>query len=90
MREIKIDEYSYAEGSQRAWIFMLQICLKHIDTTDQTKTHPLFEKSRLILERAEAIQQLRSLCADFGDNDWDDNLHLADIIEKHLGKHLYK
>jgi hypothetical protein len=32
---------------------------------------------------------LRNLCRDFGDNDWDDDLHLADVVEKHLGRHLY-
>lgn len=46
------------------------------------------EKSNLILERAEAIATLRSMCAEYGDNDWDDNLHLADILKKHLHSHL--
>lgn len=27
---------------------------------------------------------LRQVCDEFGDNDWPDNLHLADVIEKHL------
>lgn len=27
---------------------------------------------------------LRSECADLGDNNWPDNLHLGDVIEKHL------
>jgi len=35
-------------------------------------------------ERAETLMLLRELCGDFGDNDWPDNLHLVDIIEKHL------
>lgn len=40
------------------------------------------------LERSETISCLRHLCAKYGDNDWDDDLHLVDIIEKHLIKHL--
>ena len=31
---------------------------------------------------------LRSECADLGDNDWSDNLHLADVVEKHLVRHV--
>ena len=37
-------------------------------------------------ERLATINALRSLCEEFGDNDWPDNLHLADVIEKHLGR----
>jgi hypothetical protein len=40
-------------------------------------------------EREMTIVALRSLCAEFGDNDWPDDLHLADVVEKHLGKHLH-
>jgi len=39
-------------------------------------------------ERNDAIVMLRQVCEDWGDNDWADNLHLADIIEKHLWRHL--
>jgi hypothetical protein len=39
-------------------------------------------------ERKEAIAKLREVCEEFGDNDWEDSLHLADIIEKHLYLHL--
>lgn len=42
----------------------------------------------LVDERAETIFILRIICKDHGDNDWEDDLHLADIIDKHLGKHL--
>ena len=39
-------------------------------------------------ERADAISALRRICERHGDNDWTDDLNLADIIEKHLGRHL--
>lgn len=43
---------------------------------------------RLQRERDEAVKVLRDLCEHHGDNDWPDDLHLADAIDKHLGKHL--
>ena len=47
------------------------------------------EQAALLTERQRAIVALRELCAKFGDNDWPDDLYLADIIEKHLGRHLW-
>lgn len=35
-------------------------------------------------ERMDVVALLRRLCAEFGDNDWSDSLHLSDVIEKHL------
>lgn len=40
------------------------------------------------IERREAITMLRSICHDYGDNDWPDDLHITDIIDKHLYRHL--
>jgi hypothetical protein len=39
-------------------------------------------------ERAETIRLLRRVCRDHGDLDWTDELHLADIISKHLVRYL--
>lgn len=44
--------------------------------------------AQLTSERLGAIQALRKTCEYFGDNNWEPNLHLADIIEKHLYRHL--
>ena len=46
------------------------------------------DKASLLIERQAAIAALREVCAVFGDNDWPDDLYLADIIEKHLAPHL--
>lgn len=43
-------------------------------------------RDRLWAERVAAIATLRIECAEYDDNDWPDNLHLADIIEKHLAR----
>jgi hypothetical protein len=42
----------------------------------------------LVIEREEAIVALRAVCTDHGDIDWTPDLHLADIIEKHLHRPL--
>ena len=39
-------------------------------------------------ERLMVVAALRRVCEEHGDNDWPDNLHLADVIEKHLARHL--
>lgn len=39
-------------------------------------------------ERDEAVKVLRRVCAVSGDNNWPDDLHLADVIDKHLEWHL--
>ena len=41
------------------------------------------------IERKAIAAQLRIACDDFGDNDWGENLHLVDVIDKHLVRHLW-
>ena len=77
------EEKAYIAGGRSAWRLMLQTALQHLgyDRAEATE-------KRWILEREEAISRLRDLCGKFGDNDWPNELHLADIIDKHLGRHL--
>lgn len=74
---------SFVSGQRTAWMSLLSRCLKELSINED------ISKEALILEREDAIQALRSLCADHGDNDWEEDLHLADVINKHLGNHLY-
>jgi hypothetical protein len=46
------------------------------------------DKNSWVSERMDAVAMLRQVCAEWGDNDWPDGLHLGDIIEKHLWRHL--
>ena len=46
------------------------------------------EIDKRLKEREVAVAALRELCGEYGDNDWADDLHLADVIEKHLRRHL--
>lgn len=45
-------------------------------------------KSRWVIERTELLQSLRNYCAEYGDTDFSDKLHLVDIFEEHLIRHL--
>ncbi len=53
-------------------------------------TDPVVALAHAVEERQGAISKLRDLCAQFGDNDWPDELHLEDVIERHLARHLYE
>ena len=78
------EELAYKQGSRTTWSQILQECLMQLGYDDQ-----VVQRANYITEREGAITQLRELCRYFGDNDWDENLHLADIIEKHLARHLW-
>lgn len=77
------DEQHYSLGHRRAYLSMLNECLRQLDYDD-----PVRENAALIAEREQAIQMLRQVCERFGDNDWDPDLNLEDIIAKHLWNHL--
>lgn len=80
-----MDKKSYEQGSKMAWSRMLQECCHELGYLDSE-----VQKINWIAEREAAISILRSVCESYGDNDWDNNLHLADIIEKHLWRHIEK
>lgn len=77
------EERVYIQGERRAWATMLDDCLKNLGYNGDEN-----ERIGWITEREEAISVLRRLCADYGDNDWDENLSLADILTKHLEDYL--
>ncbi len=70
-----MSEAMYLLGQQSVWCEILRMTIKNLPEADQ-------EKFRL--ERLETIAWLRIYCEDYGDNDWPDELHLTDIINKHL------
>lgn len=78
-----IHEPSYEIGYRQAWRHVLGEAVRALgyDTPEATKV-------AWISEREAAIAQLREVCAEYGDNDWGNNLHLADIIGKHLARYL--
>lgn len=72
----------YTEGCKAIYKRLLDIAIMGLGQKQ-------VDAARLLSERAEAIAVLRDLCESHGDNDWPATLNLADIIDKHLGKHLY-
>ncbi len=77
------EKLAYIQGKRMAWAAMLDECIKNLGyDSDESK------RAGWIVEREQAIIALRRLCAEHGDNDWPDNLDLADILEKHLEAHL--
>lgn len=77
------EETAYAQGYRAAWSSVLSTALRNLGY-DSLET----QQAAWVVEREEAIQKLRGLCREHGDNNWPDELNLADIIEKHLGDYL--
>ena len=77
-----MSEQDYMRGSKSAYRNIMLTCLGHLKADHEVRL------ARCIAERDEAITVLRQICKVHGDNDWEDELHLADIIDKHLGRHL--
>jgi len=75
----QIKELAYTEGSRLAWTTMLRECIRHLGYEN-----PDVKKIGWIVEREEAIRELRQICEEFGDLDWENDLHLSDIIAKHI------
>lgn len=79
-----MNEQDYTQGRKAAYRNMLRLCMKELSGEKE------IDAARLLSERESAISTLRDVCERFGDNDWENNLHLSDIIEKHLWRHLEK
>lgn len=80
------EEQAYIEGGRRARINLLSVLLHELGAAND----PLVEHTKWVQEKQETIAALRSVCSEFGDNDWSDDLYLPDVIEKHLARYLRK
>lgn len=76
-------EQGYIAGSRAANAKLLAHAL-----TELGYSSPEWTEKRWLIEREATLATLRRLCAEYGDNDWPDDLCLTDIIEKHLEPHL--
>lgn len=77
-------EKIYMQGEKYAYQNMIRKCQHELRAMDAK----LPTREQFAEERIETVAVLRRLCAEFGDNDWDDDLHLSDVIDKHLGRYL--
>lgn len=73
------EEAAYVLGQKAVWISILRQACRELGVDD-----PEAAKARWVVERAETVQMLRKYCEEHGDNQWPDNLHLADVVEKRL------
>lgn len=80
-------ERGYIEGHRQAWTGLLQQAIHEL-RGDGAGLDPLVRIAALIRELEETRAVLRRACEDFGDNEWPDNLWLADALDKHLVRHL--
>jgi hypothetical protein len=86
------EEKIFERGSRAVYRELLGVALRGLGVAD-APNDPFAAQRRigaLESEDADARAQLRILCKDFGDNDWEDDDHLGDVIDKHLGKHLHR
>ncbi len=77
------DESAFDRGRRAAWIRQLRDAIRNLGIENNEAAD-----AARILERVGAVRELREVCGEFGDNDWADGLDLADVVEKHLGRHL--
>lgn len=71
------EEQAYSLGSDRAWLSILKEALRNLGLKEQSE-------HQWKAERAETVLKLRAICMDHGDNEWPDDLHLVDVLDKHL------
>lgn len=77
-----MSEKDYTDGRRMSLIGVVRHCLRELGTNYD------ISKLSMITEREEAISKPREICEEHGDNDWPNDLHLVDILEKHLLRHL--
>ena len=78
------EEQIYIQGERAVWNSLLRECLKNLGyDSDEANS------AKWVVEREAVVIQLRDVCETFGDNEWDESLYLADVVEKHLAKHLF-
>lgn len=77
----KKESIAYDQGNRAAWQALLKKCFVELGYDGKPDAVLL---KQLINEREAVIQSLRSLCREFGDNEWTEDLNLQDVIEKHL------
>ena len=75
------EEEAYSRGSAMAWRLMLGECLRQLglDGLNHERALALIADTRIAL---------RTICAEYGDNDWPDHLHPQDVIDNHLRPYL--
>lgn len=83
--EERIDR-AYVEGSRMANRLMLGRIVLELGGNPEEDAK--LEAARLRLQLEDTRRALRVVYEKHGDNDWPDDLHLADVVTKHLEPYL--
>lgn len=78
------EQQAYTEGERAVWTRLLGECLRNLGYDE-----PTVQAVAWVKEREAIVAQLRQVCRDFGNNDWPDDLSLADVIDKYLAGPLH-
>lgn len=76
-------DQKWTAGNRAAWSRILTLAARELSGEERSLGAALSE-----LE--DARRALRELCDELGCNDWPDDLHIGDVIEKHLARHLHE
>jgi len=76
-----VSEQDYLNGRRSAMLSTLRHCLRELATEDVD-----LSEARAVAVLAETKLALRNVCKRHGCDDWPDDLHPADVLEKHLGR----
>lgn len=82
------NERHWINGHRAAWRGLLGQAIRELRGDGVEAEDPELRAAVLLAQLEDVRAALRRVCEDHGDNDWPDNLHLGDVIEKHLGRHL--
>lgn len=84
------DEGNYIRGNRAAyWRILLHVLGELRERETDTDVEKLQRELGHAEAHLEAVRmKLRDACDHYGDNDWPDELHLADALEKHLMRHI--
>ena len=82
------EESLWLQGHHAAWLQILRQALRELGFDQAVLAYPELKLARMAAMIEETRSYLRQVCAQHRDLDWDDNLHLRDVIEKHLVKHI--
>lgn len=81
------EEQAYLAGKRSVYLHAITDAMSALGYTNNDSLAA--QARRWVVEREQILLQLRAVCADFGDTDWDEQDHLGDVIEKHLANHLH-
>ncbi len=77
-------ERDWIEGHRAAWRSLLGRALRELRGDGVAVEDPELRAAALLAEREDVRVALRRVCETYGDNDWKDDLHLGDVVSKHL------